>query len=359
MSLVALDARLAGGDSTGDSTYWTGLLRGLAKTDSPHHFLLFSNGPRPSGIPDSEKFRWVELSSRSSRWWSLVRFPLAARRAGARAIHTQYNLSPLVGKVGITTIHDVSFFVGPHWFRPRDLMLLRRFVPASARRAAKVVTVSETSRGEIERYLPGARGKVTVALNGPHPDLDPVPREEARAFVRTELGLEGPFLLAVGTRWPRKNMALAIEACERLGPELPHRLALTGKPGWGAEPTGKRILATGYVSFDQLAALYAAADLFLCPSLHEGFGMTVVEAFHCGCPVLCSSGGALPEVAGDAARVMPDFRPSSWSRAIAELLGDSSKLESMRAQGRERAKAFTWRASAQAHLEVYREVAAR
>src|SRR5947208_6429719 len=106
---IAIDARLVGGQNTGDSTYWTGLLLCLSRVNANFRFLLFSNVRKPSGIPESENFQWVRIPGRSSRWWSLSRFPLNARRMGASAIHTQYSLSPLAGKAGITTVHDISF----------------------------------------------------------------------------------------------------------------------------------------------------------------------------------------------------------------------------------------------------------
>jgi glycosyltransferase involved in cell wall biosynthesis len=346
-NLVAIDARLAGGESTGDSTYWTGLLHGLAELDSSLEFLLFSNGERPVGIPKIARFRWITLKSSQSRWWSLVRFPLAARRMGAKAIHTQYNLSPLAGKAGITTIHDVSFFVGPQWFKPKDLFLLKKFVPASAKRAAKVVTVSHTSGSEIRRYIPEAKDKVEVALLGPNPNLFCPPKDQALEILRKEIGLEPPFLLTVSTRWPRKNMALAVKATSGLSSSFPQKLILTGKSGWGEETRDMRAVFTGYVEHRRLSALYAAADLYLAPSFHEGFGLPVLEAFSIGCPVLCSSGGALPEVAGDAALVMKSWEAADWTKAIEELLSDSSKLESMREMGKKRAKV---------HENVYREV---
>ena len=354
--LVALDVRLAAGQATGDSTYWTGLLHGLAELESSCRFLLFSNTDRPAGIPESPAFEWQKLEGGSSRWWSLARFPLAARKAKARAIHTQYNLSPLVGNRGITTIHDVSFLIGPEWFNPRDRLLLRRFVPASARRAKRVVTVSHTSKADIVRFIPGVASKTVVAYNGSNPAIQPIPREEALRLA-SSLGLPGPFLLTVGTRWPRKNMKLAVDAVDLLPAELKHLLAITGKAGWGEESLGERALAMGYVSDSQLSALYCAADLYLAPSRHEGFGIPLLEAFECECPVVCSSGGALPEVAGDAAAVMASWEPAEWARTIAELLGDSSKLAAMRARGKKRASEFSWKASAQIHEQVYREVA--
>lgn len=352
---VAIDARLVGRNATGDSTYWLGLLHGLSRLDSNLTFLLYSNAEPPPWIPQSVNFRWITLLSRNSRWWSLLRFPLAARKSGARAIHTQYNLSPLAGRVGITTIHDVSFFVDPQWFNSKDLFVLRRFVPSSARRATRVITVSETSKSEIEDHIPATRGKIAVTLLARNPQIGPIELDGARKIV-DRLGIPRPYLLAVGTRWPRKNMNLAVRAAEGLPHELPHSLVLTGKAGWGEEATGNRIHTTGYVDADVLSALYSAADLYVLPSLHEGFGLTLLEAFACGCPVICSAGGALPEVAGDAAKVMRDWDHAEWSDMIARLLGDPSKLDDLRTKGRARESQFSWLKTAAETVKVYEDV---
>jgi glycosyltransferase involved in cell wall biosynthesis len=351
-----MDARLLGRQGAGDTTYWSGLLHGLSQSPTGFRVLLFSNIPRPLNIPWSPEFRWVHLPSKRSRWWSLARFPIAARRMGARAIHTQYNLSPLAGKFGITTIHDVSFFVEPEWFRPMDRNMLQKFVPSSARRARFVLTVSNTSREHIERYIPGIEDKIVVTPNACNPAIVPIPREEAVAQVGRELGVDGPFLLTVGTRAPRKNMNLVAAAADRLPKEVPHSLVVSGKEGWGEEKLGLRARAVGYVTDAQLAALYSAADLYLAPSLYEGFGITILEAFTCGCPVLCSDGGAQPEVAGKAAMIMRGSDAREWAAAIVGLLKDTARLDSMRELGRRRAERFSWKDMARRTADVYREV---
>ncbi len=353
---IAIDARLLGGQSTGDSTYWTGLLLGLSRVNANFRFLLFSNARKPQGIPESENFQWIRIPARSSRWWSLTRFPLNARRMGAGAIHTQYSLSPLAGKTGITTVHDISFMIGPQWFKPKDRTILRTTVPSSIKRAARVITVSETSRKEIQERFPFSGQKVRVTYLAAHPAILPQKKLAAKNGLKKSLKLEGPFVLSVGTKWPRKNMQLAVSAMEMLPAELGHKLVLTGKEGWGEQCENGRVISTGYVSFDQLSALYSAADLYLAPSRHEGFGIPLIEAFECGCPVLCSSGGALPEVAGDGAQVESSWEAADWARDIQALLGDSSKLEELRTRGLERAKRFTWEETARKTLEVYKEV---
>lgn len=272
-------------------------------------------------------------------------------------VHTQYSLSPLVRKGGVTTIHDVSFFIGPQWFRSKDRILLQIAVPKAARRASKIIAVSETCRREIEQFVPAASGK-TVAIPNACPDwIHAVSREQAQEHVRRSFGLTSPYLLTVGTRWPRKNMDLAVRASALLGTDLPHKLVITGKAGWGSTELGPRGVSVGYVSSDDLCALYSGADCYVAPSRHEGFGIPVLEAFRCGCPVVCSSGGAFPEVAADAAAVMNDWEPQSWATRLDQLLRDSSTLERMREAGRRRETRFSWARCAETTLKVYREVA--
>lgn len=353
--IVAIDARLIGGTSTGDSTYWTGLLSGLRELPQQFHYLLISNGSAPQNIPIGENFSWIHVAVKNPRIWSLVSFPRLARKLGAKIIHTQYSLSPLVRSGGVTTIHDVSFFIGPDWFPSRDRLLLQKSIPASAKRAKAIVTVSETSRQEIERFIPAARGKTHVTYNACPNWIQPMPKEQATAIVQ-EKGLEVPYILTVSTRWPRKNMELAIQAVEGLPAEIPHPLYLTGKAGWGNQSVPERCKALGYVEQEFLSALYSAADMYLCPSKHEGFGLPLLEAFRCGCPVLCSSGGALPEVAGDAAFVEKSWESADWTKVLGSLLNDSGKLQSMREKGYRRESEFSWKKTAQQTEAVYREV---
>lgn len=349
----ALDARLVGGTSTGDSSYWTGLLEGLIAIEPKAHFLLFSNAPQPATIPLPASFEWIHLRAKSQRWWSYVKFPLAARSRGAKAIHTQYSMSPLVGSCGITTIHDVSFFIGPEWFRAKNLAMLRTSVPASARRARTVIAVSNTCKGEIERFIPAATGKIEVVYNACPSWVQHRDHKDAKQNVARKFGIDTPYLLTVGTRWPRKNMELAVKATDLLPASIDHRLLVTGKTGWGDQEIGTRGVRLGYVTHDQLCDLYSAADLYLAPSKHEGFGIPLLEAFRCGAPVLCSSGGALPEVAGDAGVVQRSWEPADWAATIQTLLGDSSKLDELRRKGFEREKQFTWVEAARKTLSIY------
>jgi len=281
--------------------------------------------------------------------------PLFSNKVGAGVMHTQYSLSPLA-KRGVTTIHDVSFFVGPEWFKPKDRLLLQKSIPSSVRRAKAVIAVSETTKREIERFIPGSLDKTIVTYNAVGEGICPHPIEKAREMVLSA-GISGPYVLTAGTRWPRKNMELAIDAVDLLPDAIPHKLVVTGKSGWGEQRQGRRTVVTGYVSDDLLSALYQCADAYLCPSRHEGFGIPLLEAFLCGCPVLCSQGGALPEVAGKAARVINSWLPQDWAGELASLLTSPEERQGMVERGYERLKDFSWKSTAQRTLDLYRSAA--
>lgn len=354
--VVALDARLLTTRNTGDTSYWRGLVQGLAQTQADARFLLYTNAPSDYQVPNP-RFELKVVPAINSRWWSLVTFPLHARRSGAQVLHTQYNVSPLAGPNAVTTVHDVSFFIEPDWFKPKDRMILQKQIPASIKRAAKVITVSETSKTEIETHIPAAKGKTVVTYNALGENIRPLPKEQAQTLVKQRLDLDPPYLFTLGTTWPRKNTRLAIESVAKLSASLPHKLVVTGHGGWADLPENDRTLFTGYLDDDLVSALYSAADLYLASSLHEGFGIPLLEAWACDCPVICGNGGALPEIAQDAAIIPPDYEVPTWTQAVTEALTDSSKLQAMRERGHRRLQEFSWKQTAEKTLEIYREVA--
>lgn len=337
---------------TGDSSYWRGLLYGLSLIQPRVNFLLCFNGDPPQNIPKSDHFQVISAPKVSSRMWSLLRFPLLGRRHGAQLYHSQYNLSPLIVRRGITTIHDVSFFVEPSWFQPKDLFVLQKFVPKTAEKCRAVITVSETSQTEIEKFIPASQGKVHVTYNALDPEFVAPPAAEARKVIRERFGVEN-YALTVGTRWPRKNTRLAIEAVDRSS-QL-KSLVVMGKYGWGEEAQSKKAILTGFVDLETKLQLYAAAKMYLAPSLHEGFGIPLLEAWASGIPVICYAGGALPEIAGDAAIVMTSTEPTDWGNQIDALARDQElRLELIR-KGTQRLQTFSWKDTAEKTVAIYRK----
>lgn len=341
--LIALDARLYGGTSSGDSTYWTGLINALFDCEHEFDFRLFANVEPPASASNDIRKNWVTVAARNGRIWSFVTWPSVLRSVAPALVHTQYSLPFGLPGRKVTTVHDVSFCINPSWYSRKDRWLLSKGVASAIQRADIVITVSETSKTEIEACFPAAKGKTRVSYLAGNPTLRGGHRRPGP-----------PFVLSVSTQWPRKNIQLAIDAMGQLPSDLPHRLVLPGKPGASLR-LNDRVETKGYVSESELADLYASADLYLCPSLHEGFGLPLVESFSAGCPVLASRGGSLPEIGGDACEYVSDWDPQHWAKRIELLLRDSGKLAAMREAGLKRSQDFSWEKCAQKHLEFYRE----
>jgi len=368
---VAIDARLLTGAYTGDRTYWRGLLKALIRQleGSAHQLVLFSARPLPpEALPPSPVWETVVIPARSERWWSLWHFPRAAQCYGCHVAHMQYTVSPLFRIPAITTVHDISFLIAPEWFGWKDRWLLRLTVPPSCRRAARVLTVSETSREDMIRYLHLPPDKVVATPNGVPEGFYPIPKDEAQAWVRQQYGIEPPFALAVGVLQPRKNWGLAIRAVayyrEQSGNPL--KLVLTGKPGW-AEASVKALCAeleaeswvhfTGYVPDEHLVWLYNASEMLLYPSFYEGFGLPPLEAMACGVPVIASNGGALPEVVGSGGILLPPTEYGMWAYAIQTLMENEAVRAQIRERALQQAGRFRWETTAERTWAVYEQAA--
>ncbi len=364
---IAIDARLLTGAYTGDRTYWRGLLSALTRFLNPENdrLLLFSTLPIPSNtLPESPLFEYIVTPTRSERLWSLFQFPKLASAHQCDLAHTQYTVSPMFKIPVVTTVHDISFIVNPRWFPIKDRLLLRLTVPFSCRKACRVLTVSESSREDILSWLRLRPEKVIATPNGLTEGFYPIPKAEAQAFVAKHYGIQPPFVLAVGVLQPRKNLLTAIRAVHLAREQVPElQLVLTGKSGWGMKTIQRArhnlgdthwLIETGYVPDEHLVWLYNACEIFLYPSFYEGFGLPPLEAMACGCAVIASNGGALPEVVGGGGLLIPPDEPGMWKEAILTFLQNPDYANRFRKSAPEQAKKFRWETAAERTLEAYR-----
>lgn len=344
MSLVVVDADVLGRRRTGDETYVRNLLRTLPAPAAEAGLRLAAITRRPDLVPPGVEA--VSLPSRSQEVRMAWALPRLLRRLGADLVHTQYALPLRSPCPAVVTIHDLSFERG--LIGRRDRIVFRRVVPRAARRAVRVLTVSErTKRDLVEAYtLPPDR--VVVTPNGVDPvfaSADGARGEKSHAQVR-------PYVLAVGAIQERKNQLAALRAARAVGLELvvvgptkDERVADELRSG------GARL--EGYVPAERLAALYHGAACLVQPSRHEGFGLPVVEAMASGTPVVVVDDEALVEVTGGAAVVVDG--EEALADGIRRALAERDRLV---AAGLERADAFSWEATAEATVRVYVEALA-
>lgn len=267
---------------------------------------------------------------------------------------TNFVLPALRGTPGIVTVHDLAFL--------RDDVFpggeaLRNLVPWSLERAARALVPTRAVKEELTARLGVDSSRIVVTPEGVSSEFFGATPLAEEALAR--MGIAGPFVLALGTLEPRKNLASLVAAWSRVRADLPGwSLVLAGPSGWGPSlPEAPGVVLTGWVGDETLPGLLAAAGLFCFPSLYEGFGLPPLEAMAAGTPVVAGRSGATEEVLGDAALLVDPLDVDALAAAIARLATDEGRRGSFVLQGRARAAEYTWERTAHATLEAYRAVA--
>jgi glycosyltransferase involved in cell wall biosynthesis len=318
-------------------------------------------------------FAPVRATQRAVRWlpgrlvqgaWKTIGFPPFDWFSGRADLFHFPNFirPPLSRGHSVVTIHDAAFLRHPDTIEAKNYHYLNACIRATVDRADAIICVSAFTARELAELLHVPPGKLRVVPSGLSPGFRRAP-DPVIATTRTRLGLTRPYLLSVGTLEPRKNYPFLIEVFERLN--FDGDLVIAGMKGWktdglferrAASPRRERIRLLEYVAEEDLAALYSGANLFVIPSLYEGFGFPPLEAMQCGTPVVAAATGSLPEVLGDAARFLNTFDSGSWVATIDALLGDNDACRDLAARGLHHAAGYTWENTARLTADVYRSI---
>jgi glycosyltransferase involved in cell wall biosynthesis len=334
MTLVVVDADVLGRRRTGDETYVRNLLEELPALAENEGLRIAAVTRRPDLVPAGVEA--IELRGGSQELRMALTLRRLLRRRGAALCHTQYAI-PLRSPCScVVTVHDASFARRPELMGWKDRIVFRAVVPRAVRRAARVLTVSERTKRDLVDLYGAEAGRVVVTPNG----VDPVfhPGDGPRDYV-----------LSVGAIQRRKNQLAALDAAVAVG--LPLVVAGPEKdPSVAAELRSRGARLEGYVNTARLAELYRGAACLVHTSVYEGFGLPVLESMASGTPVVAVREPALEEVAAGAAIFVEE---DGIEQGIREALAGRDRLA---AAGLERARIFTWRATAERTLAVYRDV---
>ncbi|MBN1639933.1 MAG: glycosyltransferase family 4 protein [Anaerolineae bacterium] len=380
---IGIDYTSAAHQGAGIGRLTRNIVRALSEIDEQNEYTLLVRGrdlpypppvPHPrnvaSGIPNDnvrEVRTWID-----ERWWHRVwhrlRLPIPVEwLVGAVDLfHSpDFTLPPVQGRTRtLVTVHDLSFLHLPDCFQPSLLEYLVAHVPRAVARAHCVIADSESTRRDLVDAYGVPPGRVVVIYPAVEPRFRPLDDQPALARVRERYQLPQRFILSLGTIQPRKNYTGLIEAFARLGdPEL--SLVIVGGRGWLYDDVfaavrehrlEERVCFPGYVADEDVPALYNLASVFALPSLYEGFGIPPLEAMACGTPVVVANNSSLPEVVGDAGLLVETRDTEALADALDRLLRDAALRRALTAAGLVRARAFTWRRSAEQLLATYERV---
>lgn len=345
-------------------TYLTGLL-GAVEHDLDW---LAVTRKREKSYPFLEGMPQVEIPGIlvPDRMYNLL-FPAWARRFGPNVIHFPYRYAPYtwwgIKAKKVITVHDTALISLPgnlvEKMRKRTIWRYRRSLAGFD----AVVTVSEASKVELCRHFDLPGHKVRVIHHGVDERFSPGPPTKDLEGLYS---VRRPYILNVSSIKKKKNINGLVSAFGMLKREgYPHSLVLVGKPDNGLcevkrviEEQGldKDVIITGFVDEMDHPDFYRQAEVMVYPSFYEGFGLPVLEAMACGCPVITSRASSLPEVAGDAAFLVDPKSIKDIFEAVKAMLDDAGRREEMISRGYERARLFTWQNSAAAHMALYREL---
>jgi glycosyltransferase involved in cell wall biosynthesis len=280
-------------------------------------------------------------------------------------VHALAFVSPLLlTKPSIVTVYDLSFVHYPQVLSTARRLYLRLFTRISCRRARRIIAISRSTAQDVATHLHIPADRIDVAVPGyDHTVYRPLPTAEVAAF-RQQHHLPERFWLFLGTLEPRKNLVTLLTAYAALPPSQRLPLVLAGGKGWDYDPIFaaidrynlvRDVLLPGYLPLEDLPYWYNSAEVFLYPSVFEGFGLPVLEAMGCGTPVIVSDTSSLPEAAGTAGRLVPPLDVNAWTTALRQAYQDAEWRRQAAERGLQEVQSFTWGQTAEATIASYQQ----
>jgi len=373
MLRIGIDARPLARGAAGISRAVYSIVRELERLDDQSQYLLYCN--RPFNLP-FDNLRWQKRVQSlysflpGSLWLQSKAFAGAARHDHLDVFWgTLYTLPAGLPETTrkVLTIYDLVWRRYPQSMSWHNRMLSRAFAQRSVSRVDMIVTISESTKQDLESELHVPAEKIKVVRLGVDEHFRPCEQAVAARHVAQKYGSSENYILSVGTIEPRKNLKILIEAIGILKGQgkLAHQLVVAGAKGWGKSQIAESILKwkltesdvkfLGFIPEKDLPLLYSGAAVFVFPSVYEGFGLPLVEAMACGTPVVASNASSIPEVVGEAGILVDAHRPAEFAEAISQLRTNPGLRAAITQKGFQRVKQFSWAAAAKDVLSIFCE----
>ena len=353
---------------TGIGRYAYNLVQSLGSVDQENTYLLYAR----QALFNSKK-KLPEFSHRNYiRKLDYFNQGVASKLKGVDVYHApapEVLESPKNAKV-IVTVHDLIYKTYPQGHTQDALLKTEAHFQSIVKCADKIICCSQSTLNDLKKYFDVDDSRLSMVYQGVDKDvfylIDPTEKKKAQNNLKRK-GVEGDYLLFVGTIEPRKNLKNVLRSLEILKKQFNYKgkLVVAGMKGWMSEDTNdlieryglkQDVILLGYLTNDELRFLYNNASLFMFPSFYEGFGFPILEAFSCGVPVLTSNVSACSEVACDAAMIVDPNDPDEMARKAHSILSTKELARELRAKGFKRVQDFSFKKTAQETLNVYRSV---
>ncbi len=348
--------------SAGIHNYMSGLLPHLPAADDRFTYTAFVVSDQP-GLDSTirQQSAGSRLSPLARIAWEQFVQPVLGARVHLQLLHSMAFVSPLITTTpSVVTVYDLSFHRMPNRFQRSRRAYLSIFTRLSCRRARRIIAISKHTKKDIVSVFNVPSDRIDVVYPGCDSLFQRV-GEKAVAEFRRQRGLPEKFLLYLGTIEPRKNLSALITAFAKLRPEG-IKLVCAGGRGWMYEDVfqtveelhlSRDVIFPGFVPREELPLWYSAAHAFVYPSSYEGFGVPVLEAMACGAPTITTNSSSLPEVAGDAAHLVPPDDSDALAAALNEILTKRDLRTQLSSRGPQRARLFTWLVAARLTAQTY------
>ncbi len=366
---IGIDATsVSSSEGTGMQSYSFNLTKNLLELDQKNEYIIYCRKEIPEAFRPfvgKAEFRICKLPKRKlcEQLW----LPLVSPFDSLDVLHCICSLPPVVSsRVSVLTVHGLSWRIFPEVFTTALRWYWILTAERTMKKASRLIAISHWTKNVVSKHVGIPKDRLDVVHHGVNLDVfHPITDDRKIKQLKTRYSLPDHFILFVGSLLPVKNIPTLIRAFNELiqRTEFKHyHLVIAGGRGWGYQPVydlvthlglEDRIIFTGFFPAEDLPTLYSAAEVFVLPSLYEGFGIPIIESFACGTPVITSNASCLPEVAGDAALLFNPQDTTDLVEAMTKVLSDSMLRETIIAKGLEKAKEFSWKKTAEKTLKVY------
>lgn len=365
---ILIDARMVTARNFGIGRYVYNLLAALLELDRANSYSLIVNDDYLADLVKSAPN--FSLIKAKARWLSLreqFEIPRIVKRVRPDLFHAASFVVPFVQSCPtVATIYDLIHVIFPEHYSLLHKIYYNLFLKMTIKKVCRLITISESSRNDIAEYYGYPADRISIAYPAVGPLFRPVDDQAAISAFRSKYDLPDKLILYVGNRKKHKNVAGLVKAYALLPDRIKAQYALvlsgTSDPALDDLARGQkvadRVRYLGNIPDEELPLAYNAAELFVFPTLYEGFGMPPLEAMACGIPVVTSNVASIPEVVGDAAVLVDPTKTSQLADAMARVLGNNELKAQLRSRALEQAERFTWKACAQNTLKAYQEALA-